>query len=407
MMAPDSKASSSSGSVQSNSPAANAMARRAQALAPGLRRRMMNAAQGLTGVISLSRGDPDQETPLHIIEAGQRALSSGWTHYTSWLGIPDLRDAIAAKLERDNGLVADPDREILVTAGAQAALYVAIQTLLEEGDEVLLPDPHYSAYEGAIATSGAIAKLVPSQGETGFRVTVAELERALTPRTKVLVLVDPSNPGGDVLPSADVHDIADFVVRHNLVVLSDEVYEKLLFDGNVHTSIGALPRMQERTVSLYSFSKSYAMTGWRIGYMVGPADFMERASELHSVISICASASAQVAALEALQGPQDNITAMNATYLERRNYMVEALGALGLPCVIPRGGFTLMIDIRSTGMSSVDFCLYLLRQAKVHVFPGAMYGPSGEGYARMTLLAPLARLREAAERIALALPVPH
>lgn len=400
-------ASRSAEPFQPESPAAKAMAKRAHGLAPGLRRRMMNAAQGMSGVISLSRGDPDQDTPPQIVQAGQRALSSGFTHYTSWLGIPELRDAIAAKLERDNGIVADPDREILVTAGAQAALYVAIQTLLEDGDEVLLPDPHYSAYEGAIAISGATAKLVPSQGDTGFRLTVTDLERALSPRTKALVLVDPSNPGGDVLPAPAVREIAEFAVRNNLVVISDEVYEKLLFDQNVHTSAGALPRMHGRTVSIFSFSKSYAMTGWRIGYMVGPADFMERAGELHSVISICASAPAQMAALEALQGSQDHIAVMNATYLERRDFMVDALGALGLPCVKPRGGFTLMIDIRGTGMSSVDFCLYLLKEARVHVFPGAMYGPSAEGYVRMTLLAPLPRLQEAVDRIASVLPVPR
>lgn len=367
----------------------------------------MNAAQGMTGVISLARGDPDQDTPPHIVEAGQQALASGRTHYTSWLGIPELRDAIAAKLERDNQIIANPDREILVTSGAQAALYVAIQTLLERGDDVLLPDPHYSAYDGAIAMSGARLVLVPSVGENGFRLTVSDLEKAVTSRTKALILVDPSNPAGDVLPLQAAQEIADFAIRHNLVVLSDEVYEKLLFDSYAHTSIGSLPGMRTRTVSIFSFSKSYAMTGWRLGYMVGPPDFMESASELHSIISICASAPAQAAAVEALSGSQEHVSAMTATYRERRDFMIDALERLGLPCVRPRGGFTVMVDIRGTGMSSVDFCVHLLNKARVHIFPGVMYGPSAEGYVRITLLAPMARLREAVERIASALQTQH
>ena len=377
---------------------------RSASLAPGLRSAMMTASQGMIDVIALARGDPDHNTPPHIIAAAQRALDDGWTHYTPWMGLPELRAEIARKLDRENGVTADPDREIAVTSGAQASLYLTMQLLVGPGEEVLIADPHYSAYDNAIGLAGGVVVPVPTRGEDHFELHVADLERSLTSRVKVLVLVDPGNPTGSVLLPEVVGRIAEFARRHDLVVVSDEVYEKLVYDGRVHTSIASLPDMRDRTVSVFSVSKSYAMTGWRIGYMVGPPDFLARAAELHYVINICAPAPAQIAAIAALKGPQDHIREMTASYVARRDYMISAFERLGFPCVKPHGGFTVMVDIRGTGMNSVDFCLYLLQRAKVHVFPGAMYGPSGEGYVRVSVLAPLPRLEEAMRRIALVLP---
>jgi aminotransferase len=359
----------------------------------------MTAADGLTGVIALARGDPDFDTPANIVAAARRAMEDGWTHYTPWNGVSDLRVAIADKLARDNRIAADPATEIAVTGGAQEALFVAMQLLVEHGDEVLLPDPHYSAYDGAIAAAGGTGILVPSRGEKRFELEIDELERRVSDRTKLLALVDPSNPAGAVLAPEQVRAVADFCLERDLVVLSDEVYEKLVFDDRHHTSIASLPDMRDRTVSIFSFSKSYAMTGWRIGYIVGPADFIERAGELHYVISICASAPAQLAAIEALRGPQEHVDAMVASFATRRDLLAARFESIGWPCIAPHGGFTVMVDIRATGKTSMEMFHHLLDEARVQVMPGSFYGPSGEGYIRVSVLASEPQLEEAMQRI--------
>lgn len=380
------------------------LAPRSASLAPGLRAAMVGASRGMKDVIALARGDPDHDTPPHIVAAAKRALEDGWTHYTPWSGIPELRAEIARKLERENQITADPDGEVAVTSGAQAALFLTMQLVVGPGDEVLIADPHYSAYDNAIELAGGTLVPVPTRGDELFELQVEDLERHLTPRAKALVLVDPGNPSGSVMPSEKIERVAAFVRKHDLVVISDEVYEKLVYDGCMHTSIASLPGMRDRTVSIFSVSKSYAMTGWRLGYMVAPADFVTRAAELHYVINICAPAPAQVAAIAAFKGPTDHIAKMTASYVARRDYMIEAFERLGFPCVRPHGGFTVMVDIRDSGMNSVDFCMHLLHKAKVHVFPGAMYGASGEGYVRVSVLAPPPRLEEAMRRIAAVFP---
>jgi len=375
---------------------------RSQVFAPGLRREVMSASEGMSDVIRLARGDPDFNTPSNIAAAAARAPDLGWTHYTSWNGARELRCGIVDKLERENNLKVDPDTEVAVTGGAQEALFVAMQMLVEAGDEVLLPDPHYSAYDGAIALTGATSVLVPTRGENRFELEVGELEARLSPRTKLLVLVDPSNPAGAVLSPDKVEELAAWVVKNDLLVLSDEVYEKLVFDGHAHTSIGSLPGMYERTVSIFSFSKTYAMTGWRVGYMVGPADFIECAGELHYVVSICASAPAQLAAIEALNGSQKHAEEMVESYRSRRDFLAASLEDIGWPCPPPHGGFSVMADIRKTGKTSIEMFRYLLETAHVQVMPGALYGPSGEGYIRISVLAPQEQLVEASRRIATA-----
>jgi aminotransferase len=378
---------------------ARALSERSDSFLPGLRREVLSAGTGIDDLIALARGDPDFPTPQNIAAAASRAAELGWTHYTPWNGVLELRVAIAEKLERDNNLTVDPDDEIAVTGGAQEALFIAMQMLVGPGDEVLLPDPHYSAYAGAIALSGATAVLVPTRGENRFELEIAELEAKLSPRTKLLVLVDPSNPAGAVLSGDQAAAVAAWVAEHDLLVLADEVYESLVFDGRSHTSIASLSGMADRTVSIFSFSKTYAMTGWRVGYLVGPSEFIARAGELHYVVSICASAPSQLAALEALRGPQTVVGEMVASYERRRNFLASAIESIGWSCPAPHGGFSVMADIRHSGLSSMEMFRYLLKEARVQGMPGVLYGPSGEGYVRISVLAPQERLEEAVVRI--------
>jgi aminotransferase len=381
-----------------------AVARRAQVLAPGLRNRMFGAARGLSGLIQLGRGDPDFDTPGHIIQAAQAALEEGFTHYTPWNGTPELRAAIARKLARENGLTADPETEIVVTNGAQEAVFLALQVLLDPGDEVLMPDPHYTAYDGGVELAGGVVVPVPTAEADGFELRLDVLERSLTPRSKVLVLVSPNNPAGNVLPRRLLEGLADLVKRHNLLVISDEVYEKFVYDGSQPISFATLPDMRERTITINSLSKTYAMTGWRLGYLAAPADFVRTLSELKYVVSICAPAATQRAAIAALDGPQDHIREMVRVFGERRQFMLSALDEMGFTYGNPQGGFTVLANITSSGLSSVDFALHMLHEAKVQIFPGNMYGPNGEGYERIAWLVPLAVLQEGMARMKAALP---
>lgn len=372
---------------------------RAAVLTPGLRRTMLAAASGMRDVIGLGRGDPDIDTPHHIIEAAKRALDEGFTHYTPWNGFPKLRAAIADKLARENGVQVDPESEVLVTGGAQEAVFIAAQVLLRDGDEVLMPDPHYSSYDVSIQLAGGIVVPVPTYERDNFDVQLEALAEHVTPRTKVLVLVNPNNPAGNVLGRDELMRIAAFVARHELTVISDEIYEKYIYDGTPHVSFASLPNMRDRTITINSFSKTYAMTGWRIGYLAGPAAFVRQAGELKYALSICAPAATQMAAIAALEGSQDHIAEVVRSYDERRRFLLAALDKLGLTYAAPQGGFTVLANIRSTGLDSVTFCLQMLKDAHVQIFPGVMYGPNGEGYARISFLAPIPTLADAVRRI--------
>ena len=383
----------------STSPFSGAVAQRARFLGMGLRRDVMSWTRGMSDFIALGRGDPDFDTPAHIVDAAKRALDEGATHYTPWAGIAELREAISSKLETHNGIDADPSDEILVTAGAQEAVFAATQMLLEPGDEVLVPDPHYTAYDGGIELSGATVVPVPTRPSDGFQVSVDALERHVTARTKLLIIVNPSNPCGSVLSPELAHDIAAFAERHDLLVISDEVYESFVYDGRTHVSLASLPGMRSRTISIFSFSKTYAMTGWRVGYLVAPRDVLFRIAEMHYLIAICAPAVSQVAALAALSGPKEPTQVMVASCDERRRLLLAALQDAGFDCAAPFGGFTVMADIRPSGMDSTEFCREALQKARVQIFPGVLYGPAGEGFVRVSFLAPPETLTEAVKRL--------
>lgn len=362
---------------------------------------MFAAARGLPGLIALGRGDPDYPTPPHIVQAAAEALAGGYTHYTPWNGLPELRDAIAQKLALENGLRMDPEREIAVTTGGQHAIFNAFQALLDPGDEVLIADPHYASYDASVGLAGGVLVPVPTYQRDNFEVQADALEHYVTPRSKVLVLVSPNNPSGNVLPVAALQRLADVARRRGLIVVSDEIYEKFIYDGSLHVSPATLPGMRERTITINSFSKSYAMTGWRLGYLAGPAAFIEAVSEISYTITICPPAATQIAGIAALQGPQDQLTMMVSDYAERRAYMKSALSELGLEYGNPQGGFTVFVNVQASGMNSVDFCLRLLQEQRVQIFPGDMYGPAGAGYVRISFLAKRPELEEGIHRLGL------
>lgn len=338
-------------------------------------------------------------TPEHIVAAAKRALDEGYTHYTPWLGLPALRRAIASKLERENGLVVDPDSEILVTTGAQEAVFVAMQMMLGPGDEVLIPDPHFTSYDAGVTLAGATVVPVPTYEADSWKLRIEELEKGVTPRTRAIVLVDPSTPSGSVLDPGTQQAVARLAIERDLVLVSDEVYEHFVFDGPPHVSSATLPGMRDRTISIWSLSKSYAMTGWRIGYMVAPADALEALADLKMDLTICAPALAQFAAIAALDGPQEQIAERRKEYPERARFLASRLTAMGLPAKAPAAGICLMANVTSTGMGSVEFCRMALDQARVHLLPGVQYGPNGEGYVRVSFLAGMPTLTEAMDRL--------
>lgn len=348
--------------------------------------RMLRLASQVPDLISLGRGDPDLPTPPHIIDAAVQALQTGHVNYTPPPGMLALREAIAEKLQRENDLTYDP-AEIIVTAGAQEAISVIMQTLLDPGDEVLLPDPFYTAYEMAIGLASGKVVRVPTRAEENFAVQTADVVARITPRTRILVLVSPNNPTGGVIPAATLVELAAVAQQHNLIVVSDELYEKILFDGAEASSIARLPGMQERTILINGFSKAYCMTGFRIGYLAAPALLAQAMQEPHHIFTICAPTVSQHAALAALQGSQDCVDEIVSSFAARRRVLLDSLSAAGVPYPHPAGAFFAFADIRATGMTSADFAIKVLNETGVLVFPGTQYGPGGESFLRISYLA--------------------
>ncbi len=370
---------------------------RGQALASRRRYRIMELARGVPDVITLGRGDPDQPTPAHIVDAACTALRAWATHYTAAEGMPALREAIARKLDRENGLTYSPD-EVLVTTGAQEALYLAAQVLLGDGDEVLIADPYYGAYTPIVEAAGG--HLVPVAVDAGSMEPVeAVLKAAVTPRTKLLVIVTPNNPSTTVLSPDVLGMLARLAQAHDLWVISDEIYEKLTFDGAVHHSIAAIPSMRERTVVVNGFAKTYCMTGWRVGYAAGPAAVITAMARLKQAVNICAPAVAQAGALAALTGPQDSVADLIGIYQQRRQAVLAALRGMHLPYVRHQGTFYVYADVSGAGMPSDRFAEELLLTGRVLVFPSTEFG-SGRGHIRLSLLQPMDVLEDALNRVA-------
>lgn len=362
-------------------------------------REFFDIVQSQKGVISLGVGEPDFMTPWHIREAAIYALERGRTGYTSNLGLPRLREAIAANIEKNFNVSYNPKTEILVAVGVSEALDIALRALINPGDEVIYHEPCYVSYSPSITMCHGVAVPVSCNAKNGFAVTAEALEKAITPKSKVLMLNFPTNPTGGTMTRTDLLKIADVVLRHNLIVLTDEIYSELTFEGE-HTSIASLPGMKERTIFLHGFSKAYAMTGFRIGYACGPQELIEAMMRIHQYSMLCASIISQEAAIEALERGEPDTIEMRDQYRVRRNFIVNALNAMGLACHLPRGSFYAFPNITSVGMSSKDFAIQFLQQEKVACVPGGAFGPSGEGHLRCCFATSLDQIQVAMERMA-------
>jgi len=347
-------------------------------------------------IVSLSVGDPDLPPPPHVIRAAHEALDAGRTRYTHWQGLRELRVALADKLRRENALDYSPD-EVIVTVGAEEALYVALTALIGPGDDVLMADPYFHALPKLVTLAGGTPVFVPVRETDEFALRADEVERRVSPRAKILIVVTPNNPTGAVLDADALEALADVARRRNLIVISDEIYERMLYDGARHLSIAGFPGMRERTIVINGFSKSYSMTGFRLGYLAAPAEMVEALQALKEPLSICTTSVSQWAGLAALTGPQDTAERVK-TYDERRRVLMDGLTAMGIPFVRPRGGFFLIANISTTGLGSLEFCRRLLAEAQVAVFPGALTS-SRDDAIRVSWLVPVDRLREGLRRM--------
>ena len=371
----------------------------------GIRRFFDIVAQS-KDVISLGVGEPDFDTPWHISRAAVTCLENGGTHYTSNLGTPRLRAAIAAYLKRRFGAEFDPSNEILVTVGVSEAIDLAIRALASPGDEILYHEPCFVSYPAAIRLAHAVPVAVETRVENAFRLTVDDLEKKVTPKTKALLLNFPCNPTGAVLSRGEIESILEFARRHDIVVLADEVYSELdysLADGDTDTvlsSFSSFPRFRDRVVLLNGFSKSWAMTGYRLGYACGAPDIIDAMMKIHQYGIMSAPTLAQAAGVEAMDHGDKNVARMRAEYRKRRDFLAGALNAAGLKTLVPGGAFYLFPDVRSAGLSSEEFAMKLLKEHKVACVPGVAFGSCGEGFVRMSYATSLDKLAVAARRIA-------
>ena len=374
------------------------LSRRVAELAPSGIRRFFDLISTLDGVISLGVGEPDFVTPWHIREAAIHSLERGYTMYTSNHGLIELRRAVARHLERLYGVSYDPGREILITVGVSEGLDLALRALIDPGDEVLIPEPSYVSYGPCTQLTGGQPVYVPARLEDDFRVEPSELARRVGPRTRAILIGYPNNPTGAVMPRRSLEQIAELAAERDLVVLSDEIYDRLVY-GLEHTCFAALPGARERTVLLGGFSKAYAMTGWRIGYLAGPAELVDGMVKIHQYAALCAPIPSQKAALEALERGEEAVRSMVEEYDRRRRLIVHGLNRLGLRTFEPRGAFYCFPEIASTRLSSERFAERLLLEERVAVVPGNAFGPSGEGHVRCCYATSTDGINEALERI--------
>lgn len=361
-------------------------------------RRFFDIVAETKGVISLGVGEPDFVTPWHIRESCVYGLQQGYTAYTSNYGLLELREEIAKTVAADYGVTYNPRNEALVTVGVSEALDLAMRAILAPGDEVLVPEPCYVSYKACVTLAGGVPVPVPTRMADEFRVTVAQLEALVTPRTKALLIGYPNNPTGAIMPKAELEAIAAFAAKHDLIVISDEIYASLTYSGE-HTCFASLPGMRDRTILLNGFSKAYAMTGWRIGYALSNPDFIAAMTKIHQYTMLCAPITAQVAAIEALRHGRCNMQRMVEEYNRRRRLMVEGFKEIGLKCFEPQGAFYIFPSVKETGLGSLAFAEELLKAEKVALVPGDAFGESGDGYVRCSYASSTANLGEALTRI--------
>ncbi|OGO51693.1 MAG: aromatic amino acid aminotransferase [Chloroflexi bacterium RBG_16_68_14] len=361
-------------------------------------RKFFDLLSSMDGVISLGVGEPDFVTPSHISQAAIRSIEEGITHYTSNYGLIELRQAIAHHLHRLYGMEYDPATEIIVTTGVSEAINLAMLAIIDRGDEVLCPDPSYVAYLPAVLLAGGVFVPVPTFADNGFKVRARDLEERITSRTKAILIGYPSNPTGAVMEREDLLAVAQVAERHNLFVISDEIYDRLVY-GVEHTCFASLPGMRERALLMGGFSKAYAMTGWRLAYTCARVDVTEAMMRVHQYITMSAPTMSQYAALEALRSGEEDVRGMVAEYDRRRRLMVPALNAMGLTCFEPRGAFYCFPSVSVTGLSDEAFAEGLLMEEKVAVVPGSAFGQFGVGHVRICYTAPYEVLQDALERM--------
>lgn len=385
-------------------PAADFISDRVRDLAPSPTIAVSDRARVLRAegidVIDLGGGDPDFITPAHIRQAAADAMNAGDTHYVASAGTPAFRKAIAAKLRDENGLSYDPNTEVIVTPGAKAALFQAALTLIEPGVEMLVLEPAWVSYVPMIELAGGTPVPVALDPDDDFAITRERLEAAITPATRAILLNSPNNPTGRVTTEIEYAAIAAVAIAHDLLVFADEMYEKIVYDGHRHISIATLPGMFERTLTFNGLSKAYAMTGWRLGYVAGPADYLRQIAKVHTHSVTCATSFAQAGGVAALTGDQGFIAGMVSAWDRRRRMVSEGLSAIrGLRCPAPEGAFYAMVDARETGCSSMEISDRILREAHVAVVPGVAFGQAGEGHFRLSFATDDASLRTAVDRI--------
>ena len=356
--------------------------------------------QTMKDVISLGIGEPDFHTPWRIREAAIYSLERGHTGYTSNLGLPKLRERIAQYVQKHFHVGYDPATEIIVTVGVSEAIDLALRAVLNPGDEVLYHEPCYVSYSPSVVLAHGVPVAIPTFAADNFRLTASELAKKITPRSKVLMMNFPCNPTGATQTKEELEAIAKLCIQHDLIVLTDEIYSELTYDGATHTSIAALPGMRERCVFLHGFSKAFAMTGFRVGYACAPPALTEAMMKVHQYAILCANTMAQDAAIEALESGANDVAMMRKEYEARRNFIVRSFNDMGLPCFQPLGAFYVFPDVRPSGLTSKEFSLGLLEKKKVACVPGPAFGPSGEGHIRCSYATSLAQIKIAMERIA-------
>ncbi len=371
---------------------------RASSLKPSGIRKFFDLLTEMKDVVSLGVGEPDFVTPWHIRDAGIYSLEKGFTKYSSNAGLSDLRKEISRYLERRMQMAYDPDGEILVTVGGSEAIDLAVRALVNPGDEVIIPEPCFVCYAPIVTLAGGTPVVLPLHAENEFRISASQLSAAITPKTKLLMLTYPSNPTGGIMTKADLEAIAPVILQHNLMVISDEIYGELTYEGH-HVSVSSLPGMRERTVVASGFSKAYSMTGWRLGYACAPKEILAVMHKVHQFGIMCAPTTSQYAGIEAMRNGDQDIEKMKDEYNGRRRYLVNGLREIGFDCFEPKGAFYVFPSIQKTGLSSDVFCERLLLEEHVAVIAGNAFGESGEGFVRMCYAASMNDLETALERM--------
>lgn len=375
----------------------NPLSKQITEIKPSGIRKFFDIVSEMKDAISLGVGEPDFDTPWRIREEGIYSLERGRTFYTSNAGLMDLKEEISKYLERKIGVKYDPKKECVVTVGGSEAIDIAFRAMLDPGDEVLIPQPCYVSYDPCATLAGGVPVAIPLKNENEFKLTKEELEAAITPKTKILVMPFPNNPTGAIMTREELEPIAEAVKEHDLYVLSDEIYSELTYKGT-HTSIASLPGMRERTLVINGFSKSFAMTGWRLGYVCGPELILEQMLKIHQFAIMCAPTNSQYAAVEALKNCEAEVDRMREAYNQRRRYLVSEFKRMNIPCFEPYGAFYVFPCIKEFGMTSDEFATRFLQEEKVATVPGTAFGDSGEGFLRISYAYSLEDLKVALGR---------